>query len=296
MNSDLLRQRAPDLRELQRDEDEQRDLRGERLRRRDADLEPAARVEHRVDLARDLRAHLVRDRDGARAVLAREPHRGDRVARLARLRDPDHERVLREHRVAVDPLARDVRLDRDARPLLDDVAADDAGVVRGAAREDDDAAQVADLLVGEPEAFEHELRAVPDAVADRLAHRFGLLVDLLEHEGLVAALLGFLVVPVDGSISLCSTGPSFVKKRAPSGVIATTSPSSISWIRACLGRNAVVGGGEEHLAVADADDERALVARADEQVGMVVVDDDEREVAFELGVRGAHRLERGRPS
>ena len=30
------------------------------------------------------------------------------------------------------------------------------------------------------------------------------------------------------------------------------------------------------------------MARADEQVRMVVVDDDEREVALELGVRGAH--------
>ena len=36
-----------------------------------------------------------------------------------------------------------------------------------------------------------------DAVADRLAHRLGLLVDLLEHERLVAGLLGALVVPVD---------------------------------------------------------------------------------------------------
>src|SRR5206468_6144334 len=36
------------------------------------------------------------------------------------------------------------------------------------------------------------------------------------------------------------------------------------------------------------DDEWALPARADEQVGMVVVDDDEREVALELAVCGAH--------
>ena len=35
------------------------------------------------------------------------------------------------------------------------------------------------------------------AVGQRLGHGVGLLVDLLEHEGLVAALLGGLVVPVD---------------------------------------------------------------------------------------------------
>ena len=126
------RQRLADLRELQRDEVEQRDLRGERLRRGDAHLETGARVEHRVDLARDLRAHHVRDRDRARARLARELERRDRVARLARLRDPDDEVVLVDDRVAVDPLARDVELDGDACPLLDHVAADDACVVRRA--------------------------------------------------------------------------------------------------------------------------------------------------------------------
>ena len=44
------------------------------------------------------------------AVLLRVLHRLDRVACLSRLRDPDHERVLVDHRVAIDPLARDVRL------------------------------------------------------------------------------------------------------------------------------------------------------------------------------------------
>ena len=86
-----------------------------------------------------------------RALLAGELHRGERVGGLARLRDADHERVLREHRVAVAPLARDVGLDRDARPLLDHVAPDDAGVVGGAAGEDHDPPEVPDLLVGEAE-------------------------------------------------------------------------------------------------------------------------------------------------
>jgi hypothetical protein len=42
--------------------------------------------------------------------------------------------------------------------------------------------------------------------------------------------------------------------------------------------------GEEHLAVADADHERhAVLAGSDEEPGVIVVDGDEREVAFELG-------------
>src|SRR2546423_1663356 len=102
----------------------------------------------------------------------------------------------REHRVAVAPLAGDVRLDGDPSPLLDDVAADDARVVGGAAGENDDAAQVAELLVGQAEALEHEV-SVADTVAERLLDRIRLLVDLLQHEGLVAGLLGRLLVPVD---------------------------------------------------------------------------------------------------
>ena len=40
--------------------------------------------------------------------------------------------------------------------------------------------------------------------------------------------------------------------------------------------------GEERLALADTDDERALVARADEQARVVAVDRDEGEMALEL--------------
>jgi len=112
-------------------------------------------------------------------------------------RDPDDERVLRQHRIPIAPLARDVRLDRKPRPLLDDVPPDDARVVSRTAGDDHDSTQVLDLELVEANAFEHEL-AAPGAIADRLAHCLGLLVDLLEHEGLVAALLGALVVPVDG--------------------------------------------------------------------------------------------------
>ena len=49
--------------------------------------------------------------------------------------------------------------------------------------------------------------------------------------------------------------------------------------------------GEEVLAVAEPDDERRLVAHADELVRMVVVDDDEREVPLEPRVDGAHGLD-----
>ena len=84
---------SPHLGELERDEEQQRQLRRERLRRCHAHLEPRSRVQHRIHLAGDLRAHHVRDRDRVRAHLAGELHRLDRVARLTRLRDAHHQRA-----------------------------------------------------------------------------------------------------------------------------------------------------------------------------------------------------------
>ena len=49
------------------------------------------------------------------------------------------------------------------------------------------------------------------------------------------------------------------------------------------------GRGEEHLFLADAYEQRALVPRPDEQLRVLTVEDDEREVPFQLGVGGAHR-------
>ena len=282
------RKRPADLRELERDQGQQRHLRGERLRRRDADLEAAARVDRGLRLARDLRPHEIRDRERPRALLARELHRVDRVARLARLRDADHERVLRQHRVAVDPLARDVGLDGDACPLLDDVPADDAGVVRRPARDDDDAAEILDLHLAHAQRLEHEVVAA-HAVADRLAHRLRLLVDLLEHERLVAALLRDLLVVRDLlglTLDLGAVDEEACAGRRELDHLAVDGEVRTPRLREERGDRR----GDEHLAVADADDERRLAPDAGEQVGMVVVDGDDREVALELRIDAHERL------
>ena len=134
-----------------------------------------------------------------RAALAREPHRRQRVGGLARLGDPDHQVVGADHRVAVAVLGGDVHLDRDPRPLLDRVATDEAGVVGGAAGDDHDPARCAGDEVRRRARARRGRRAssVGEPVGDRLGDRVGLLVDLLQHEGLVAALLGRLLVPGD---------------------------------------------------------------------------------------------------
>ena len=119
----------------------------------------------------------------------------------------------------------------------------------------------------------------------------GLLVDLLEHEGLVAALLGALVVPVelDRLVLDRRCRRRRVKTRAGGRDL-----DDVAVVRELdAPRLAQEGGGvrgEEHLALADPDDERRLVARCDEHVGVVVVDDDEGEVALELVERAPDGL------
>ena len=189
-------QRPAQLGEAQRQQVHDRDLADEGLRRRDADLEAGARVEHAVGVARRLRAHDVRHREDGRAALARETHGRERVGRLARLGDADDEVAGADHRVAVAVLRGDVHLDGQARPLLDGVAAHQTGVVARAAGDDDDALRVAQDVLVDVVGQVDPVRA-DRAARDGLGDRVGLLVDLLEHEGLVAGLLGRLLVPVD---------------------------------------------------------------------------------------------------
>jgi hypothetical protein len=164
-------------------------------------------------------------------------------------------------------------------------------VVRRAAREDDHAAEVPNLLVRHPELLELE-PAVAHAPADRLGDGLRLLVDLLEHERLVAALLGGLEIPVDLGRRvlerLLAVGPredgAFGRDRDDVAVV-----DQLHHLR--LGQERGDRRREEHLAFADADDERALLPRPDEQSRVVVVDDDEREVALELAVRLVHGVD-----
>ena len=134
-------------------------------------------------------------------------------------------------------------------------------------------------------------RAARGAVGDRLGDGVGLLVDLLEHERLVAALLGGLLVPVDvrdlalesAAVGRAGTAP---RSGAQHDDLAVLDELHV----ARVGEEGGDGRAEELLAVAAADDERALLAGADEHVGLVGAHRDERVVALELGVGGADGL------
>ena len=134
--------------------------------------------------------------------------------------------------------------------------------------------------------------AVADAVADRLGDALGLLVDLLEHERLVARALGGLVVPVDLEHVVLDR---LARRRVGEGDAVGRDRRDLAVVRelhaARLGEERGEVRGEEVLALAEADDHRRLVPHADELVRMVVVDEDEGEVPFEPRVRRAHRFD-----
>ena len=70
-------------------------------------------------------------------------------------------------------------------------------MIGGAAGDDDDLAQLPDLLIGETDALQTHLALVVHPLRERIRERDGLFVDLLEHEGLEAGLLGGVLVPID---------------------------------------------------------------------------------------------------
>ncbi len=184
--------------EVEAEEGEGHDLRGERLGRGDPDLGPGVDVHPAVRLARDRRAHDVHDGHTARALLLRLPQRRQRVRGLARLRDRDDQRALVEHRVPVAQLGGVLGLHRDPRELLQHVLADQRRMPRRPARREHDAIVVRNILPGHTPGEPAQPRPtllVQQAAPHRVTHRVGLLEDLLEHVVRESALLDLPQVP-----------------------------------------------------------------------------------------------------
>ena len=289
----LCAHRPAQLGEAQGEQDEGHHLARERLRRRHTDLAPGAGVERAVGLAGELRVEHVADRERDGAAVARHALRGHGVGRLAGLRHRDHERLFVDDREAVAELARDVDLDGQARPLLDQEAPDQARMARRAAGGDADPVDAEQHLVADAGLELHA--AVAEALADRVAQCGRLLVDLLEHERLVAALLGGLGVPGHEVLVARDLAPLDAEQRGALGrddhelavVDVLDAPR--------LGQERDHVGGQERLAGAEADHERALKPRADDHVGVQRRHHAEGEVAVQVEVGpadGVHQVAR----
>ena len=271
-------QHAAHLAQAQGEEIERDQLRGERLGRRDADLRTRVGIDRPVGLARRHAADHVADGDAGGAFALRLAQRGQRVGRLARLRDDDGERVWRHNRLAVAVLGSVVHFDRDARQLLDHELADEAGVPRGAARQNRDVLDRGQLGIVELHLFEKHLAGVlRDAAEDRLAGGSRLLEDFLEHEVLVAGLLRHDRIP-QHALGRLGDRPSAKIGEHGAGPgddrhLLVVQEDDVA--RVAEDRRDVRG--DEELAVAEADDDRRTVSDGDDLARIVRRDEHERE-------------------
>ena len=288
----LGRHHAPDTPQVQGEQVEGRHRRGEGLRRGDADLGTRVNVQHPVRLARQRAADGVAHGDDRRALGLGGLHRAEGVCRLPRLRERHDERVGADLRVAVPELRSDVRLGRDAGQALDHLAPHLGRVVRRAAGDQDDAREPAQLIPGEVQIRQEAVTGLGrDPPAEGVGDRPGLLVDLLEHEVAVPALLGHDRVPRDVRHRPLHrpAGERLEPDALPGhdGHLAVLENQDVAGVRQDGGhvRRHVV------LAVAEPDHHAAGAGlRRDEGAGLPVREHADRVRATDLLEREAHRL------
>ena len=231
----------------------------------------------------------VADGEACRSVALRLAQRRQRIGGLARLRDDDRQRLGRHDRLAVAVLRSVVDFDRNAGQLLDHELADQPRVPRRPAREDRDPLDRGQLRFGDLHFLEkHPSGVLRHAAEDRLAGRGRLLEDLLQHEVLVAGLLGHDRVPQHALRRLRHRPPEEVRKRHPGAgddrhllVAEEHDVARVAEDRRNVGR-------DEKLSVAEADDNRRSVADGDDLLGIVSRDEHEREQAPHQQQRPSH--------
>ena len=202
------------------------------------------------------------------ALALRLAQGGQGVGRLARLREGDDDGVAVDGRIAIAELAGVLDLDGNAGELLEQILADQGRVIAGAARRQDDALDLAQLLRVEVQAAEVGAAfVIVEPAAQGVLQRLGLLVDLLEHEVLEVA-----------HIDVARRG---LQRRGPTASIATRSRSrmlpvfrgqhahlmivEIDHLVGIAGQGGRIAG-QEALALAEAEHQRAAEPGADEHV------------------------------
>ncbi len=281
------------LRERDHEHAERGELRGERLGRGHADLRARAREHHELGFAHQRAFGHVADGERRQiAGLLREAQRGERVGRLARLRDRDEQRILRHHRIAIAVFARDLDRARQLADLLDEIARDDARVDSSCRRRRCARARCV---------LKTSVAAGPNAASSNrpFATRSGSVSATARGCSWISLSMKWRYWPFSAASadsSLSRTGRSTVV-----AVLVENLDGRAADVRdvaffeeheaARDGQQRGDVRGDEVLVDAEADDDRAAFARQDDALRIVLADDRERVGAFELGDRGAHGLE-----
>ncbi len=223
-------------------------------------------------------------------LFAGMPHRHQGVHGLARLRDGHDQRLPVEDGVAIAELASQFHLDRNPCPMLDRVLRDQSRVKRGAACHDHDLVDLAQLDIRDVEPVEGEPVVLGDPSEQGVGHRLGLLGDLLEHEQVVAALLGGAGIPGDlvldaGGLPAVEVGDGHPLASDGDDLVLTEFHRA-----AGVGDEGGHVAGQERLAVADTDDQRGVAAGTDQRVRVVGGRRHQGEGTTQLPTRLLHRL------
>ena len=166
-------------------------------------------VERVVGELCDGAAHHVHDAEHRRPAALALLQGGDGVRRLAGLGDHQHQGVFIHHGIGIAQLAGQLHLHGDAAELFDGIAPGAARVVGRAAGGDDDLVDVFQFFSRQFEAVQLDLPLV-NAGGEGGFDGGGLLHDLLEHEVLIAALLGGLHTPGHAADGLLQLAPGAV--------------------------------------------------------------------------------------
>ena len=188
--------------------------------------------------------------------------------------------MLVDDRVAVAELAREVGIDRDVRELFERVFARLTGIKRRTAGRDHNFVEAHELCIRHLQLVKHDAVILHTRVKRGLDGA-RLLHDLLEHKVLIAALFGRLNVPRDAGNGLFDRLAGAVKDRVAVGThfseLAVFNVNHVFRVR--HERRDI--GGKEVLARADADNERAAVARDEKLIRAIGAQDAERIAALQ---------------
>ena len=205
--------------------------------------------------------------------------RGERVRRLARLRDEDRETAFRHRGFAVTELGGDVDLDRHARDALQPDLGHEARIIGRAAGNDRDARH-SRQIEGQVRQADPALQRMEIGV-ERVADHRRLLVDFLEHEVAVIAFVDQVRIELRQLHRTLHDVVVLVVDH--DGVVGQLHPVAFVEIGDLVrerGERQRVGT-EIHLAVAVAHRERAAAPGADHEVVMAAEDDRDGERALE---------------
>ena len=150
-----------------------------------------------VSLSGNGASHHIDDSQDPLPVFMGLPESGQRVGSFAGLADNDDKGALLEDGVAVAELGSQIYLYRDAGNTLKHVFRCDACVIGGAAGHDHNFPDAGDLFVRHAKLL-YDYPAVSDAGSQGVADCFWLLIDLLQHEMLIAAFFSCVNIPLDG--------------------------------------------------------------------------------------------------